>query len=354
MKRTRDPLYRCAERVRHHLALLARARIGRRDQRLGHLAESCQALARRHGLLERARRHGLPLAADRLRSRLHDDLYRVHQVAAELVQLKRDAAPPPPPSLEALLADLGELRSEFASAAFDAGEDQITIRTEPIVLDAVALGPFQIELHLARLAREPGSGCFRCVALEPNPAAGNSSVTHPHVSDGTLCAGDAFESIQLALSQGRVCDAFLLVAGVLRAYNPGSPYVSLEEWEGADCPECSAAVRRRDDLYHCEDCDRDVCDGCMGQCDVCDGSCCHACLERDPVSQRECCPNCRQTCSTCGRTVDTDRFDEPSQLCPECLADAEPEPPDPEPEETAHETDDPSPVPAAPGEVAAA
>lgn len=366
MKHNRDPLYRCAQHVRHCLEARASAQTHRLAAQLGELAEACQILTARHGRIAKARRRGWHLAAGRLQPEMLPDAYRIRDAAHELLQLQRTGDLPIPP-LRAILDELQELQVEFTYVRFEPNDQQIVARTEPITLEEIELGPFALQLHLDRLAREPGSGCFECVALQPNPAANNASVTHPHVSDGMLCAGEATGPIRLALSQGRVCDAFMLVSGVLHTYNASSPYVSLEEWEGATCPECSDTVRRRDEMCFCDGCERDVCDGCMGRCDLCEGSCCHACLESDQVSRQECCPSCRKTCSKCDRTVDSDSFDEPTQLCPECLAEAEQESPTPEVEETVHEldesreSDDPSPIPAAAapappesGEVAAA
>jgi hypothetical protein len=45
---------------------------------------------------------------------------------------------------------------------------------------------------------------FSIIALEPNPAAGRPDVTHPHVIEKRLCAGDAVNPIRTALESGRL------------------------------------------------------------------------------------------------------------------------------------------------------
>jgi hypothetical protein len=348
MKRTRDPLYRCARQVWQHLSLRAAGRDRRLKEQLHHLADSCHALSRRRSTLACAERHGWALAADKIRAQMLQDVHRVQRAAADLIQFQRADEIDSPP-LRAILDDLRELASEFEGTKLNPQEELIVVRTESIELEGIELGPFAIELHLARLGRDAGSGCFKCIALEPNSAANNASITHPHVSDGTLCAGEATGPIRVALLQGRISDAFLLVAGVLRTYNAESPYVSLDQWQGAACPECGGSVRRSDELCFCEGCNRDVCDDCTSRCAICEDSYGSSCLEWDPVSDRSCCPHCRQTCQTCNRIVDTDTFDDSSGLCPQCLeAASEEESPPSQPEEPVNENPEPnnaSPVP---------
>ena len=181
----------------------------------------------------------------------------------------------------------------------------------------MSLGPFAVELHLGRLTDRADASCFDCVALEPNPASGNDSVTHPHVQDGHLCAGDASAPISAALRQGRVCDAFCLVRSVLHTYNRASPYVALDSWDGVTCNDCGCPTSR-EHTSGCEHCDRDYCDGCTSCCDACDGSCCRGCLDRDEEADAYLCPSCRTTCGDCGRVVNSDDIDGTSGLCPGC------------------------------------
>jgi hypothetical protein len=291
MKRTRNPLYRCAERARWQLTHLNDTRSRQFGQRLAQFGEACNAVARRTALAKRADQRGWDLAAQRLRTQVAHDFLIVQETSAEILRIQNHSVDPIP-ALSLLIDELVGLQLEFEDVVFDPQQSQISVRTEPLVLEEQHLGPFSIELHLDRLSDSPGSQCFDCVALDPNPAESNSSITHPHVKDDRLCAGDATLPISLALSQSRLGDAFVLVAGVLRHYNSSSPYVSLDDWNGTSCPDCGE-VTSRDDLYYCEGCDRDVCDNCSGHCDLCDSPVCRSCLERDPISGNNCCADCR-------------------------------------------------------------
>jgi hypothetical protein len=249
--------------------------------------------------------------------------------------------PPPRASLRELLDDLRQLGDEFEEVTIDLEGSRLIAATSPIELEGVALGPFAIELHLGRLADRRDASCFDCVALKPNPASTNGSVTHPHVQDQQLCAGEASAPIAAALGQGRVLDAFCLVRSVLQTYNPASPYVALDEWDGVTCGDCGYTSSRENSSW-CEHCDRECCDECMSACDACDGSCCRGCLERDEQSDTDLCPACRTECSECGRVVASDDVERATGLCPQCRQQQEDPEEDPEQEEQAHAEPDSS------------
>jgi len=106
-------------------------------------------------------------------------------------------------------------------------------------------------------------------------------------------------------------------------------------------------------MYYCEECGQDYCEDCFSICDICQSSYCRGCLEEDRESGKSCCRNCRQHCKRCRRIVDTDSFDDETQLCPECLEE-EQEPEEPiQTEEIQNEqqTIDPIPQATAPGPV---
>ena len=318
MKRTKDPLYRVACDLHQQLERLTRSTADQQNQQFYNLDATCQSVSRswrRHRL---AHSRGWRSAQAQIKDQLLSQIRRLQEYAQELTY-RPQPSPAALPPVSLLLAELRQLEEEFEQVLIGPGKSMISAVTEPIILEEVPLGPFRIELHLHRLSRPPGSACFDCVALDPNPAQSNDSITHPNVSGLSLCAGEASESIASALTQGRICDAFLLVASVLRNYNPSSPYVSLADWSGVRCPDCDCNVSR-DDFSYCEDCDRSVCDQCISSCDVCDTSCCRSCLERDDRVRRDCCPRCRHTCSDCDRTVNSEDFDQDSGLCPQCLA----------------------------------
>lgn len=334
--RCRDPLYRCAALIHQHLERQANSLADRLSQRLAYLQGHCQFVERYWQSSRRAAGRGWWLAAGRLQASLLSEVRRLQESATELLacQAKSDLHPV---ALSQLIEELQALEVEFGPIKFQPREGLITLDTDPLVLEGLRLGPFSIELAIARLAHHPDSGCFRCIALEPNCPEGSPSVTHPHVKDDVLCAGEATVPIGLALSQGRIYDAFMLVMGVLQTYNPASPYVCIEEWSGTICPDCGERTSG-DELYYCEGCGRDTCESCSASCRVCDQSVCRSCLERDPVTGRDCCSDCRGTCPDCGRIVELDQAEAHSRLCPECLAQKQEESRPIQPEEPSHDS----------------
>src|ERR1700678_3940608 len=112
----------------------------------------------------------------------------------------------------------------------------------------------------------------------PAPTVLYGSPIHPHVQSGALCAGDATSPIASALKEGRLADAFLAVNSVLHNYNPSSPYVAIEDWEGTRCSDCECLVDA-DRRYFCHGCENRVCDECSRCCEVCDDVYCLNCLE---------------------------------------------------------------------------
>lgn len=130
--------------------------------------------------------------------------------------------PAPVPGLRELLAELTQLDREFEHVIIEPKRSLLSVKTESITLGDIDLGRFQIELYVDRLAERLDSSAIDIVALDPNPTGSNDQVTHPHVSDLALCAGDASLPIRSALKEGRLCDVFLLVRGVLalQRYRP--------------------------------------------------------------------------------------------------------------------------------------
>ena len=98
----------------------------------------------------------------------------------------RSASPQTIPTQADLYRDLVALESEFEAVQCDPEEQTISVTTQPIVLEGIDLGRFQIRLSWQR---RQGNWSYTVVALEPHPAQSNDSVTHPHVSD-EVCEGD--------------------------------------------------------------------------------------------------------------------------------------------------------------------
>jgi hypothetical protein len=234
------------------------------------------------------------------------------------------------PRLRDILLDLGHLQSEFEELRVDWDAETLVAVTPPIELEDVYLGRFAIELHWNRLGRFD-SGCFDIVAQDPQPAEANDSVAHPHVRDESLCPGDADRSLQRALEQGRLADAFLMVRSVLTHYNARSAYVSLSDWNGVRCSSCECFTAR-EDCSTCAECGGSYCDDCLSVCSSCDISSCADCLSAcmccGTTACDECvsrvrdellCSNCVRTCTACEEEVPRDEIDPDTGWCNECV-----------------------------------
>ncbi len=220
------------------------------------------------------------------------------------------------PKIADIYAELVQIEQEFGDIKFDAEEKAISIITEPITLEDIPFGPFEVKLFIGQINRLYSDAPFRIIALEPNPAGTNASVTHPHVSDERLCEGDGHVAIRSAIEQGRFCDFFTLIVNILQTYNPGSPYVSLDDWEGISCYDCGCTVSG-DDSYYCEYCDREYCSECSTYCQKCDTTVCLGCAYECPSCNEPVCRSCTAKCRDCEETFCKDCLDEEG-LCQNC------------------------------------
>lgn len=205
------------------------------------------------------------------------------------------------PELSFIFEELRQLRLEFNEVDLDKKADTISVFTEPVTLEDVYLGPFRIQLEMNSLPELYKNTPYYCIALDPNPAAANEEVTHPHVSGERLCEGDGFVAIRSALEQGRLVDFFNIIRSILNTYNPDSPYVSLEDWSGISCYDCGC-VTGSENIYYCYYCDRDYCESCSSYCRSCDETCCLGCGGNCPNCDEFVCRNCIKTCPECGET----------------------------------------------------
>ena len=202
------------ERCRRHLSLLSLAE----DRSWRAAARACR---------------------DRFRWSLVDLRRQVDASLQELVALPTGVRG----SVRDVYEDLVALDAEFEEVVIELKERLLTVTTEPIQLEGIYLGRFSIILEWERL--QEGSDCYEVIALDPQPAAADSSVTHPHVRDGNLCEGEGSRAIRAALASGRLLDFFTVVARTLASYNPGSAYVSLDQWEGVSCANCGSTTCAR-------------------------------------------------------------------------------------------------------------
>ena len=325
---------RLARRIENALAkqpAVTRAGLGELQSDLEHSVREIQSTCR---LLEHVAVRGWPIArvelVETLTGRLNALSSLIDRGADNVGKRFQPTAKPAD-----LLLELAQLEDEFGTVEVDWKRGCLSVTTDAITLEDVDLGEFAIELHWDRLG-VPGSRCFDIVALEPRPAASDSGITHPHVRDRTLCAGDAGDAIGQALEQGRLVDAVQLVASVLRNYNRESPFVALDDWDGEPCGDCGRSTDEDSSccgscgdcvcdrcVVSCSACDASRCAECVESCAVCDDACCRSCAQISAASSRSCCPDCLEKCEQCKTWVASDEIDEASQLCPDCAGQTE-------------------------------
>jgi len=227
-----------------------------------------------------------------------------------------------------ILMDLEALDEEFTEVRWNLREKTLAVVTAPIVLKHIEMGRFEIVIDYRNLGL---TRPYRVIALDPNPAAGDSSTTHPHCRDQDLCEGEGRAPIQKAIRQGRFYDFFVLINQVLNTYNGDSAYVSLSRWEGTSCPDCGSVVSD-DDTVCCEACHSDccaectsscskcyraLCAGCQGSCGTCAETFCRDCLAGCPSCSDDYCASCLESgrCEDC-QEIETDEDEETEEEVP--------------------------------------
>jgi hypothetical protein len=264
-----------------------------------------------HAAIERGWLTGAENIRSRIDRNLNDFSYYLQRFK-ELVNADQTALP----KLSEIYAELVQIEQEFGEIKFDSNEKTLSITTEPITLNDIPLGPFEVRLAIDQISKLYSDAPFRIIALEPNPAGSNGDVTHPHVSSEKLCEGDGHVSIRSAIEQGRFCDFFTMVVNILQTYNPDSPYISLDDWEGVSCYDCGCTVAD-DDRYYCEYCDRDYCSECSTYCQKCDTTVCLGCAYECPSCNEPVCRSCTAKCKKCEETFCKDCLTEEG-LCQNC------------------------------------
>ena len=223
------------------------------------------------------------------------------------------------PKLSDIFAELNQIEQDLGQLQFDLKEKTISIITEPISLDDISFGSFEIKLQISEMQKLYTDSPYRVIALEPNPAGADSNVTHPHVSSERLCEGDGHMAIRRALEDGRLCDFFTIIVNILQTYNPDSPYVSLDDWDGVSCYDCGYTISG-DDSYYCEYCERDYCSQCSTYCQMCDTTICLGCAYECPSCNEPVCKHCTAVCTECEETFCKDCLTEEG-LCKSCQED---------------------------------
>lgn len=309
-------LFRIANLIRDQLAAQATRRltVAVSDERsVAHNMTRYLDLCRRVG---KAHSHQWLGAAANLLTQANTVLEDLHCQIEGCWRQRHDASQPIC-TLSDIVRDLRQIEDEFHSWQFDEEDEAqtLSVQTEPITLEGVALGPFEIQLQLRESSRSDVSSAFKVIALEPNGAGGRDVVTHPHVSDERLCAGDATVPMRAALDTGRICDFFTLARAVLQTYNPNSAYVQLDQWGGEPCHDCGHLIDDEEGFF-CESCEHNFCDSCTSYCRQCDTSACLGCLETCPHCEDRTCASCMKTCPQCNQSCCSGCLID--ELCPEC------------------------------------
>ena len=206
--------------------------------------------------------------------------------------------------------DLVAINEDFDNVRYDAKTKMLSVNSKSIHLEDIRLGRFEIQLSLDSLSVE-SSSVYEVIEVDPNPAAPNENVTHPHVERNRLCEGDAQPAIRLALEQGRLLDFFQIVQQVLGTYNASSAYVLLSEWEGVSCKHCGY-TSSPDDSRDCSNCASTICDECIEECDTCNQLYCSDCYSSCDDCCDATCNSCSETCKDCDQ-----------QFCTECITENE-------------------------------
>ena len=309
-----DQRIRIAQYIRDQLLAAQRVQWGERIERVTNLSNELNRFQQIQGQLARARRCGLDGAVRRLAQRI-EIVLRDARYNLELAHRNISQPPKPILTLRELVGELDQLETELGPWEYQPVDHRLSVSTEPIELDGVYLGPFEIELMLGELSSVSRRQPFQVLALDPNPAASAEHVTHPHVSDNNLCAGDATTALMAALETGRICDFFLIVRQVLSTYNPESPYVSLEQWDGESCHDCGC-VMYDDCRGYCENCGHDFCDECTTYCRSCDETRCLGCVTTCDHCEEVFCGHCMDRCAECDSACCVSCLED--QLCPDC------------------------------------
>ncbi|QDT64756.1 hypothetical protein [Calycomorphotria hydatis] len=287
---------------RYHAALLSR------DHRSPTLNPPVPAWSNCLRLAEKATRAkslGYVLAARRLRRDYRVSLVTlVDFIDTERLQLDDEFAPRRILSPREITAELLSLNSEFPEVLSIPKRAIIRVTTEPVTLEGIELGSFEIDLSIDALHLPHP---YEIGTTSPNPAASDIDCIHPHVRSRRLCEGEATAPIKHALADGRLADFFQVVSQTLQTYNPASAFTDLDRWHQhiLECESCG------DDF----DADHGWC------CNNCSSSLCGACHSYCPNCEEVYCDSCYVDCrgDECVLRICRSCHEESNGLCQECI-----------------------------------
>ena len=257
-----------------------------------------------------ARQHQLPTAARHSRLALEQSLQlTILSLSNQLEILRKPELTVP--TISQLYAEIAVLQGEFEDVRIDLRQRRLAVTTERIILEDLDLGPFEIQLELNRLTE---SSPYTVTAVDPDQSTAGHP--HPHVSGQSLCEGDGKQAIATALANGLISEFFVLVRQILRTYNPGSAYRTLDEWHGVDCATCDDTVSS-EDAYCCDTCHCSLCSDCEYRCDTCHSSLCYDCSESCEGCDDRFCRSCTENCADCGERFCTNCLT--ANRCSRCI-----------------------------------
>ena len=298
------------------LSELKKVKLKHLQDKLKEFSNKCTEAAKNSHVFYAAVEKGWIGAVEKIKTRVNRNL---SDFSYHLQQFKNlaDSNETKLPKPAVIFADLTQIEDEFGELNFNLEAKTVSVTTDSITLDDIQLGSFEIRLSINEMSKLYSEPPYRVIALEPNPAATDDNVTHPHVSSERLCEGEGVVAIRKAIEQGRICDFFTMVVNILQTYNPDSPYVALDDWCGISCYGCGYTVAG-DECYYCEDCERDYCSNCSTYCNICDTTICMGCSFECPDCNKFVCRHCTATCSECEETVCKDCVGEDG-LCNKCI-----------------------------------
>lgn len=178
----------------------------------------------------------------------------------------------------------------------------IVCRIPNITIEGISFGDFDVVGSRTSI---------RAIACTPRyPVMANRlrrrnwrSVTHPHVKDDIVCMGSGTCVWNTSMDNYDFYGALSTLEGVLRTYNPASPYAALSAWlPYGRCPTC-LTPHLVASTASCSYCHHQVCSQCgLRACPICGGLTCQSC-ERTCSCGGIGCRGCVGTCEFCNTSV---------------------------------------------------
>jgi len=186
----------------------------------------------------------------------------------------------------------------FRKVQYRGRDNKIIAETDDCFAKGICFGPFHIHLWL-------DSGHLRLNALEPNiPPEQSKYMVHPHIDrdGGDICLGAGRDSFHRAARESRICDALLIVRGVLNEYGR-NPYHDLGYWKKSAeaCITCGSG----EVMHKCRGCRQPLCKDHSFTCSGCGSTVCADHVRKCRDCDRPLCGPCRRNDKVCGRCDDT-------------------------------------------------